>query len=312
MASSQAAGRIDVHHHLCPPDYIAAVVLNRPLQAVMREWTPARSLADMDRAGVARAILSITTPGLWFGDVGAARRLARACNEYAAGLVAAHPGRFGFFAAMPLPDVEGSLAEAAYALDTLKADGIGLFTSYGGKYLGDAAFAPLFAELDRRRALVYTHPTATACCVNLVPEVTEATIEYGTDTTRTIASLVFSGAAARWRGLDIIFSHAGGTMPFLIERFIAMAKSPQLKAALPEGVLHELRRFHYDIAQAANPAAMAGLRHVVEVSQILFGTDYPYRSAAEHVRGLAECGFTADELRAIDRDNAERLLARRR
>jgi predicted TIM-barrel fold metal-dependent hydrolase len=161
----------------------------------------------MDKAGVATAITSITTPGVSFGDPVAARRLARECNEYAARLVVDFPGRFGVFAALPLPDIEGSLRETAYALDVLKADGVCMFTSYGDRWLGDPEFTPVMAELDRRKAVLYTHPTAPNCCRNLVPDVPAPIIEYGTDTTRTIASLVFSGTAARFPNIRFIFSH---------------------------------------------------------------------------------------------------------
>ena len=120
--------RIDVHHHLCPPDYLAAVSRHQPMVPILAAWSLQKSLDDMAQAGVATAMLSITTPGFWFGDAGETRRLVRLCNDYAARLVADHPGRFGLFAALPLPDVEGSLREIEYSLDTLKADGIGLYT----------------------------------------------------------------------------------------------------------------------------------------------------------------------------------------
>jgi 6-methylsalicylate decarboxylase len=303
------APRIDVHHHLCPPAYAEAVNRITPVFKALLDWTPERSLEDMDRGSVGAAIVSMTTPGLWFGDDARARHLARTCNEYAAAMVRDHPGRFGFFAALPLPDVDGSLEEIEYALDVLEADGVCLFTSYGSRYLGDAHFRPVLAELHRRKAVAYTHPTASPCCVNLVPEVSEAVIEYGTDTTRTIASLVFSGAAHRFRGIRFIFSHAGGTMPFLIGRFFQNARTRPAPDKLPDGVLAELRRFFYDTAQSCNPATMAALRHVVDVQQILFGTDFPWGRAHAHAADLASCGFSQEELRAIDVENAMRLLA---
>jgi len=311
VRAQAAPHRIDVHHHLSPPAYLDAV--GPQASPPTRNWTPARSLEDMDRAGVATAMLSITTPGLWFGDAAQAARLARACNEYAAGLVQAHPGRFGSFAALPLPDIDASLAEIAHALDVLKADGVTLFTSYGGKWLGDPAFAPVLEELNRRRAVVYTHPASAACCVDLVPGIPDPAIEFGTDTTRTIAQLLFSGAAARWPELRLIFSHAGGTMPFLIERFEFLARDPAMRQRLAGGaVLPALRRFHYDTAQVSNPVAMGALLKLVPASQVVFGTDYPFRTSEEHVRGLAGCGLEAEALRAIERDNALAMLPRLR
>jgi 6-methylsalicylate decarboxylase len=269
----------------------------------------ARHIEDMDRAGVAVSLLSITTPGLWFGDNSGARRLARACNDFAAKLSADRPGRFGIFTALPLPDIDGALAEIAYGLDTLKADGVGLFTSYGDKWLGDPAFDPVLAELNRRKAVAHVHPTTANCCRNLLPGIPDAAIEFGTDSTRAIARLVFGGAAARYPDIKLIFSHAGGTMPFLVERFDLLAKTPQYAAQFPEGFRAAARKFHYDTAQAANAIAMSGLKQIVPVSQIVFGTDYPFRTALDHVEGLHRCGvFDAAELQAIDRGNALGLL----
>jgi len=305
--------RIDVHHHHTPPPYLAAITA-RNVPGPVRDWTPEKSIADMDQAGVATAITSITTPGVWFGDSAPARRLARECNEYAARLVADFPGRFGMFAVMPMPYVEGTLREIAYALDTLKADGIALLTSYSDKWLGDPTFTPVMEELNRRRAIVYTHPTTANCCGNLIPDVPESIIEWGTDTTRTIASLVFSGAAARFRDVKLIFSHGGGTLPFLTERFVRLPQiNKSLAARVPNGVEAELKRFYYDTAQAFNPYTMPSFRKFVPTSQILFGTDFPLGggSAAIVAKGLKDNGgFTDAELRAVERDNALRLLPR--
>jgi hypothetical protein len=152
----------------------------------------------MDRAGVAKAVPSITTPGVYFGFADASIRLARTCNEYAANLARTYPSRFGIFAALPLPDVKASLAETAYALDVLKADGVGMFSSYPGHIrLGSSELDPLFAELNRRSALVFVHPTSNACCTNMLPNVEDAIIEYQTDTSRAIANYLFNGESAR-------------------------------------------------------------------------------------------------------------------
>jgi predicted TIM-barrel fold metal-dependent hydrolase len=300
-----APHRIDVHSHISPPAWIQRLTPEGLVLPPMANWTVERHLADMDRAGVATAITSVTAPGLWFKDPAVTRPFARACNDYAATLRADHPGRFGVFIVLPWPDVEGSLRELEYGLDTLKADGIAMLTNYGDTWLGDAVFAPLFAELNRRKALVYTHPTAANCCRNLVPGLIDATIEFGTDTTRAIARMVFSGSAARYPDMRMIFSHAGGSMPYMIERFDTASRTPPNPEHLPPGGFRELaRKFYYDTAQASNPVAMAGLRAVVPMSQILFGTDYPFRTAIDHVTGLAASGtFTPQELLAIDRGN---------
>jgi predicted TIM-barrel fold metal-dependent hydrolase len=304
-----APHRVDVHHHHSPPVYLAALTSRNLGQPPTLAWTPEKSLEDMDKAGVATALTSITTPGLSFLDGAERRRMARECNEWTAKLVADRKGRFGMFAVMPMPDVEGTLLEMAYALDTLKADGIGLFTSYGDKWLGDTAFEPVFSELNRRKAVVYTHPTAANCCKNLIADVPEAAIEYATDTTRTIASFVFTGSAVRFQDLRIIFSHAGGTMPFITERFTRLPlANKNLEPKVPNGVAYELKRFYYDTAQASHPMALASLTKLVSASQILFGTDFPFRTSADHVKGLTEFGFSAGDLRAIDRENAVRLM----
>jgi predicted TIM-barrel fold metal-dependent hydrolase len=312
QAADAKAYRIDVHHHLSPPTYIAASNAGNFGDRLMKDWTVEKSLHDMDQAGVAVAMLSITTPGLNFTSGEPARKLARECNDYAAKLRADHPGRFGSFAMLPLTDVEGSLQEIAYALDTLKADGIGLMTSYNDKWLGDPLFLPVMEELNRRKALVYTHPTAPNCCVNLVPTEPPVMIEFGTDTTRTIADIIFSGNAQKFRDIRWIFSHAGGTMPFLIERFIRHPLlEPKAKVTVPDGTLAELTRFYYDTAQTANKAAMSGLTAVIPTSQILFGTDYPYRTSIDHVKGLRSSGvFTDAQLMDIERGNALKLLPR--
>ena len=239
------------------------------------------------------------------------RRLARDSNDYAARLAADFPGRFGIFAAVPLPHIEASLREIEYGLDVLKADGISLFTSYRDKWLGDPAFDPVMAELDRRKAVVFVHPEAPLCCRGLLPGVHEHVLEYGFDTTRAITRILFSGTALRYRDIRWIFCHGGGTTPFLAERLVrAPGTNKALAQYVPDGVMAELRRFHYDVAQIAHPMALAALTRLVPISQILWGTDFPFRFGTEYVKGLSEFGFSAGDLRQIDRENALRLLPR--
>ncbi len=301
--------RIDVHHHVSAPPWVEALKKAGRDSPPVNNWTPQRSLDDMDKAGTATAILSATQPATSFLGAKDAAAVARASNEYTRKLAEDHPGRFGLFALLPMPHVDETLQEIEYAIDTLKADGVGFMTSYGNKFLGDAVFAPVMQELNRRKATAYTHPDTPSCCVNLagIPPVA---IEYGTDTTRTIASLIFSGTSARFPDINFIFSHAGGTVTSLTERFsVQLVSYPEFKAFTTAGVMAELRRFYYDTAQASNPIAMASLTKMVAVSQIVFGTDYPYRTGIEHVKGLAEI-FGAEDLRKIDRDNALKLLPR--
>jgi predicted TIM-barrel fold metal-dependent hydrolase len=308
-----APHRIDVHSHFAPPSYIAELKPKGVLNPQVLEWSVAKHLEEMDQAGVATSLTSISPPGVWFVDNETSRRIARGCNDYAARLAADHKGRFGVFAALPVPDMDGSLKEVEYALDTLKADGISMYTSYGDKWLGDPFLAPLFEELNRRKAVVYTHPLSANCCRNVLPDIADSAIEWGTDTTRAITRMVFSGSAAKYPDIRFIFSHAGGTMPYLVERFNLIAKNAKFGPQFPQGFEAVANKFYYDTAQTSNPAAMAALRKVIHLSQIVFGSDYPYRTCVEHVKGLKECGqFNAKELRAVDRDNALALVPRYR
>jgi 6-methylsalicylate decarboxylase len=287
----------------------------------------------MDRAGIATAFTSIIGPGIWFGNIQDTRRLARECNEFGAKLMSEYPGRFGLFATLPLPDIEGSLKEIEYAYQTLKADGVYLFTNfgqtplYGDKYLGDPLLAPVYEDLNRRKAIVYTHPKDNYCCRDVLPGVGAATIEYGTDTTRAIESLLTSGTAAKYPEVRFIFSHGGGTAPYLISRIAgayapylreggvlkAGAPAPRATPAMPKGPLFELQKFYYDTASVENQVALTGLRKLVPLSHIFFGTDFPFGSAAERIRNLeASEVFSEKELQAVYRDNAVQLLPRLR
>jgi predicted TIM-barrel fold metal-dependent hydrolase len=308
---------IDVHHHILPPVYLAEArdrLLAQQqgyLPARILQWSPQNALSEMDQNEVATSIVSISPPGIWFGDVQSARALARKCNEYAAQLVRDYPGRFGFFASAPLPDTEGSLKEIAYALDVLKGDGIIFLTSYGDKWPGDPAYAPVFDELNRRKALVFFHPAAPNCCRNLLPNIPPVFTELPHDTTRAITSLLFSGSFARFRDVRFIFSQAGGTVPMLAGRLTHYsAEMKDLVAKIPNGVEFELKRLYYDIASSANPPAMAALMKLVPTSQILFGGDYPYVSIAETADGMTHLGLSPSDLQAIGRDNALALLPR--
>ena len=303
---------IDLHHHFAPPAWVSDVRGRPLLQPANARWTPEQSIEDMDRGGVAAAVVSITNPGLWFGDPAQSRRLARACNDYGAKLVQDHPTRFGLFAAMPLPDVDATLKEIEYAYDVLKVDGIGLYTSYGGMWLGNPAFRPVMEELNRRKALVTVHPTAADCCRNLsyAPGIGPGTIEYGTDTTRAIIGVTFNGDATRFPDIRFIWSHAGGSAPFLAGRIDGAANNA--REALPNGFIAAVKRFHYDTAGAANRGALTSLLDLVPPSQIVFGTDFPPGGTSASVaKALAELRlFSERDLQAIGRDNAVRLLPR--
>lgn len=300
--------RIDVHHHIAPPAYVEE--MKSMLNPATLGWSPQKSIEDMDKAGVATSITSITTPGIWLGDNQQGRRVARECNDYAAKMMSDYPYRFGMFAAIPLPDTDGSLHEIAYGLDVLKADGISIFTSYRDKWLGDSQFDPVMEELNRRKALVYVHPDAPVCCRNLLRDLfNNSVIEYTADTTRAIANLLFKGAITRYRDVRWIFSHGGGTVPFVAERLTRIPETYRnLAATVPNGVMPELRRFHYDLAQASHPAALAALTKIIPLSQLLWGTDFPFRRGEEYVQQHIDYGFSDADLRSLGRDNALLLL----
>ena len=305
--------RIDVHHHFIPPVHVAALrEPSRQVTAVIPRWSLQMSLEEMEKSRIETSVLSIAQPGVLFGnDFATARKLARELNDYGARLVRDHPRKFGLFAVIAPPDVEGSLREIEYAFDTLKADGIALLTSYGEKYLGDPSFAPVYEELNRRKAVIYVHPTGPDCCKGLVPGILPGSIEIPTDTTRTIAHVVFSGTATRFPEIRWIFSHSGGTLPFLTGRFEQQQKVQKLPH-LPDGPMPQFRKLYYELAQGTAGGQLAALLKMVGVGQLLYGTDFPYRDGAEVNSGISAWGFTPDDLRAIERETAMRLLPRLR
>ena len=301
-------GRIDVHHHMLPPFYLD---LRRAVPDVgaMPTWSPSKSIDDMEKNGVTTAMLSLAVSGVTFDAGEAGRSLARKSNDYGAQLVKDHPASFGLLAALPLPDPQGSLAEMEYALDTLHADGFALLSSYGDKWLGDATYAPVFEELNRRKAVVFVHPNAPNCCANLQARVPASTIEFYFDTTRTIESLLMSGTFSRFPNLRFIFSHGGGAMPILANR-MARLFPKDLAAQAPNGVLYELKRQYYDTASATNPTSLTAIMSVVPSSQIVFGSDFPFISAGEPASDLMHSGLPDNTVEAIDRNNAVRLFGR--
>ena len=245
--------RIDVHHHVVPPTWSAAMDLIGRSNPPLTHWSIQKTLDDMDKGGVATSIVSPTTPQVTPLGVEAAVRIARKSNEYGKKLMADHPGRFGVFATLPLPHIDASLKEIAYAFDTLKVDGIGTMTNYGDKWLGYAYFAPVLEELNRRKATVYTHPTDANCCVNLVQGVPPSALEWGTDTTRSIINMIFSGTSQKYKDINWIWSHGGGALSSVAERLLVqMVSTPPYKDKFTrEQVQAELNRFYYDTAQVS-------------------------------------------------------------
>jgi predicted TIM-barrel fold metal-dependent hydrolase len=304
---------IDVHHHILPPKYVAVardrLLSFAPNFADVLKWTPAQSLEQMDKFGIRTALTSLSNPGTWFGNVEEARSLARMSNDYAADMVRDHPGRFGMFASLSLPDVDGSLKEIDYAFDVLKVDGVGLLTSYGDKWPGDIAFAPVFEELNRRRAKVYFHPTSANCCSALLPDVPAPAVEYMFDTTRAIVSLLFSGAFSKYRDIKFIFSHAGGATAPIVERIVRLASvDKKVAARLPDGPLAELKRLYFDTATSTNPENLGAILRLAGTGKILFGSDYPFLPVQSTLPGLLKFGFSPDDLARIAHGNAMDLF----
>jgi 6-methylsalicylate decarboxylase len=312
------AALIDVHHHALPPAYLTALAevgVNHPVRgAAFPIWTPAGSLSAMDEAGIQTAVLSITSPGLGFVSGDRAQKIARDVNEYLAGLVQQDPRRFGAFALLPVDDVDIALEEARYGLDVLNLDGIGLFTSAHGRYLGDPHYEPLIAELDVRQVPVFVHPSVAG---GPGPDlgIPESVIEFPIETTRAAANLLFSGTLDRYPALKIILSHAGGALPFLARRMTyASTINPDLEGGAPVDLLGSLGRLYYDVAMSATPEQMSCLRSLVGPDHILFGSDYPFMPADHAVSNSA--GFrafrdsTGQGLEADARAAALRLIPR--
>ena len=300
--------RIDVHCHIVPPTWLAAMDVIGRTDPLLASWSVQKLLDDMDGAGVATAVTSPTTPQVASIGKAAAVRIARESNEYAKKMGTDHPGRFGVFAMLPLPHLDESLKEIAHAFDTLRVDGIGILTSYGNRWLGDPSLAPLWEELNRRQATVYTHPTSPACCVNLLP-VSDAAIEFGTDTTRSIASVILTGTSQKYRDITWIWSHGGGALTAFAERFLVqIVNTPPYKDKFTRATMQaELNRFYYDTAQVSNEVTIEALAKLVPISQIVYGTDFPYRTAVDHTKGVT-AHFKGEDLRKIDRENALRIL----
>jgi predicted TIM-barrel fold metal-dependent hydrolase len=297
--------RIDTHAHQIPPHFLAAVREATGAPYPMPEFATADHLAQMDRHGIELAVVSLPPPGLDIGAGAAAPGLARLINEHYAALVAEHPGRFAALAALPLPDVDAALEELAHALDVLGLDGVVLFSNAAGIYPGDARFAPVLEELDRRGAYVLLHPAD--------PQATPLggfpgwLFEYPFETTRAVVSLLYSGALARRARIRWHLPHCGGTVPFLADRLGTLVRrEPKLAAEVGGDPPALLRRLFYDTAQAANDAALAATLHVVDAERIVFATDWPFAVLADGPDPQPGLDVLGDR-QAVDRRNALRM-----
>jgi len=312
--------RIDIHHHFMPRRYMLEEQERNPgykhggtTAARLTSWTPERSIELMDEHGIACAIGSLSTPGAWFGEVPAARRLSREWNEAAAAAVRDHPSRFGFLGVVTPPDTEGALKEIEYALDILKADGIGLLSNYDGKSLGDPAFAPVFEELNRRRCVVYIHPAMHPYTAKLVSGLMPQGIEFPFDTVRTIASLLVNGTLARCPDARFIFSHGGGALPFLAARLTHVCDGlDAVREMNPHGVDYELRRLYCDTAFASSRPQLAAMLAFFPETHILYGSDYPFGAPEHGIEELAAYPLSGALRAAIETENTLALFPRLR
>ena len=307
------AARIDVHHHIVPPRWLAEERGRMSTQSVhlgtVSGWSPQASLEAMDANGICTAITSLSTVITRPDDPQAASALARDCNEYAVRMARDYPGRFGTFAHLPLPHVDACLREIEYCADALGVEGFRLQSSYDDRWPGDPAFEPVFAELDQRSAVVFVHPTVPACCVNTVPGVVSAVMEFPFDTTRAIASLLFNGVFARYPRIRFIFTHGGGTLPMLAHRMLTAGRpGGDRNASAAAAARDALGRLFFDIVSVTNAPAMAALRAFSPPSQLLFGTDSPYVGIGVTVAELQALKLDGALVSAIERENALRLM----
>jgi predicted TIM-barrel fold metal-dependent hydrolase len=307
-------GRIDVHAHFVPDVYRAALEAEGLAQPdgmpQLPEWDDAQHLKVMDRLDIAVALLSISSPGVHFGNVDAARSLARDVNEAGFRATERHPTRFGQFASLPLPDLEGTLDEITYAYDTLGVDGVALLTNVDGIYLGDATLEPVFDELDRRHARVFIHPTSPVCWDHTSFGRPRPMLEFLFDTTRAVVNLILNGTIARHPNVEFIVPHAGATLPVIADRVAAFATV--LGDVDPAAnVMRDLARLHYDLAGFPIPRQLDALLGITTPAHLHYGSDYPFTPsdiaamlAAQLDDATTPAGSVADTLN----DNTRRLF----
>lgn len=315
--------RIDVHHHFLPPDY-AQLLRDKgitPGGIPLPTWTAPLAAKIMGKVGVETAILSVSAPGVWFGDAREAAWWARCVNESAAGVVSAAPRNFGFFATLTLPDVEGAIAEAHYALEELHADGVILLANNAGLYLGDPAFDRLLGMLDERGAVVFVHPGELPA--EPVPGIPTFTADFLLDTTRSAISLILSGQLEKYARIRWILAHAGGFVPYIAHRIVLTMLSREPKWRLVAVAVRRkaeaqkrmdvIRRFWFDVALSSTPTTLPTLLTVADPGKVLFGTDFPFAppAAVRYMRDEYDLAqLTREQRRRIDRDNALALFPR--
>jgi len=310
--------KIDVHQHMLPKlytDALAKIGIRGAGGVDFPEWTPELALEMMDGQSIRTGLLSISAPGVHFGDDAAAIELARACNEYAGSLMRDHDDRFGCFAVLPMPSVEASIAETKHALDDLKLDGVVLLSSFSdGTYLGDPIYDPLMKVLNDRSAVAFVHPPVPVSAPGEALTIPPFATEFVFDTSRAIANLIWTGVAERYPNIRFIFSHAGGTAPYLAWRWALLETLPQTKERAPKGFMHYLRNFYYDTALSGGDQALSALTALVGPDRILFGSDYPFAPPPVSVaawKGVTNyAGLNASDREQIASTTAKQLFPR--
>lgn len=300
-------GLIDVHAHYLPSAYRRALTkagIDRPDGfPFVPEWDAGEAVAVMDQLGIAQALMSISSPGLQLGARVDPVALAREVNEEGAAAASAHPGRLRLLASLPLPDVDASLAEMAYAFDHLAADGVVLMTNYRGTYLGDPALDPVMDELDRRGAIVALHPTSPPAAEAVSLGRPRPMLEFPFDTTRAVVNLILNGTLARRRRIRMIVPHAGSALAALADRVQGFTRA----FASQEGdvdVRAALRGLWFDTAGDPLPTALPTLIGLVGEDRVLYGSDLPFAPVAVASRTATALG----DYREIMKNNAVALL----
>jgi 6-methylsalicylate decarboxylase len=308
---------IDLHQHVIPDFYWEASNEDGNLAGGINppRWTLDGAIAYLDEAGIDVAVPSISAPGVHFGDDAAARILARRVNEYLAEIKRDRPDRFGGFASLPLPDVDGSLEALEYAFEVLELDGVSMMTNAGGSYLGDSRFTAIFDELQRRQAVVFVHPTASPDPIAHTLGLPDALLDYPVDTSRAIAKLHYSNTFARTPDVKYLFPHGGGTIPYVASRFGIVDAMGVIPGADERGPFAEtVTRLHWDTASAFSEPVLHMLRSVTGLENVVFGTDFPYPHDEISIGGLRSVQRTAElddnERRAVLGGNASRLIPR--
>jgi predicted TIM-barrel fold metal-dependent hydrolase len=317
---------MDVHAHFLTDHYVQAAKDAGHLPGPdggpgWPTWSAAQHLELMDQWGIATSILSITSPGVWFGDSAGASALARHVNDAAAEVRRSHPGRFGHFASLPIPDVDAALKELEYALDQLGSDGVTTETNTGGIYLGDPRYQPLLAELDRRRTPVFVHPTSPPNYQAVSLGRPRAMLEFIFDTTRTVSDLVFNGCLQRYPNIPWIVTHGGGALPLLTQRMelfgsvvpvVAIDITGTAGPAVP--ISEQVGHLWFDMAGTPFPYQIPALTAAFGSERLLYGSDYCFTPAAgttAQVRSIdAAPQPDGDTWRALTSRNAQRLFPR--